>query len=60
MSKIIGLIGIICAIWVIYDVWSKNHTLSETTKILWTIFALFFSIIAAIIYYFIHVKDRSY
>lgn len=60
MSKLIWLIGIICAVWVIYDVWNKNHSLSETNKILWTIFALLFNVLAAIIYYLVHVKDRAY
>ena len=60
MGKLFWLIGIACAVWVIYDVWNKNHVLNETNKILWTIFALFFNVIAAIIYYLVHVKDRGY
>lgn len=58
MGKLIWIIGIVCAVWVIYDVWAKNRTLSETNKILWTIFALLFNIVAAIVYYFVH-KSRS-
>lgn len=57
MGNLLYIIGIICAIWVIYDVWTKNPRLSETNKILWTIFALFFSIVAAIVYYFVHKRS---
>jgi len=59
MEHLIWLVGVICAVWVIYDVWSKNPRLSETNKILWTIFALFFSVVAAIVYYIVHKRERS-
>lgn len=53
IGSITGLIALICAIWVIYDVWSEQKSMNQTTKILWTILALIFSIITAIIYYFV-------
>lgn len=56
--KILSLIATLCAIWVIYDVWSNNRRLSEASKILWTIFALIFSVIAALIYYLVHKRER--
>ncbi|MCA6074290.1 PLDc N-terminal domain-containing protein [Fulvivirga sedimenti] len=59
MGKLLWLIGIICAVWVIYDVWTKNQRLSETNKILWTIFALIFNIVAAIIYYVVHKSNTE-
>ncbi len=59
MEKLIWLLGIICAVWVIYDVWTKNPRLSETNKILWTIFALIFNIVAAVVYYFVHKSGRT-
>lgn len=59
MKGLLYLIGLIAAIWVIYDVWTQNHKLSETNKILWTIFALFFSIIAAVIYFLVHKRDQT-
>lgn len=49
-EAILGLIGLVCAIWVIVDVWTKNPT-TTGRKILWTILALLFSIITAIVYY---------
>lgn len=55
MEKIIGLVALICAIWVIYDVWAKGK-MGAGSKILWTIFALLFSIITAIVYYFVKKK----
>lgn len=53
VSTIIGLIALVCAIWVIYDVWVNNKRMSTVIKIVWTVLALFFSIITAIVYYFI-------
>ncbi len=52
-NMIIGIIALVCAIWVIYDVWAKNTRDDTVIKILWTILALVFSIVAAIIYYFV-------
>jgi prolipoprotein diacylglyceryltransferase len=51
-SGIIGLIALICAVWVIYDVWVVEKKLNQNHKIIWTIFAILFSIITAIVYYF--------
>lgn len=53
MEALIGIIAFIAAVWVIYDVWIVNKGMSTGSKILWTIFALFFSIITAIVYYFV-------
>jgi len=53
-GSILGLIALICAVLVIYDVFAKNKKLSDGMKILWTILALLFSIITAIVYYFVY------
>jgi len=50
---IIGIIALVCAVWVIYDVLVNNKKLSEGMKVLWIVCALLFSIITAIIYYLI-------
>ncbi|WP_436517267.1 PLDc N-terminal domain-containing protein [Ekhidna sp. To15] len=55
MNNILYIVAIICAVWVIYDVWTKQK-MSGGSKIIWTIFALLFSIITAIIYYFMKKK----
>ena len=47
---IIGIIGLVCAIWVIYDVFTNQKKLNTGKKVLWTIAAVLFSIITAIIY----------
>jgi uncharacterized BrkB/YihY/UPF0761 family membrane protein len=52
-GTIIGVIALICAIWVIYDVLVNNKKLSDGMKVLWIILAMFFSIITAIIYYIV-------
>lgn len=56
MQNIIGIIALIGGIWVIYDVWSNNTKLNSTQKLVWTIAAIFFSLITAIIYYFTQKK----
>ena len=56
MDNILYIVMAICAAWVIYDVWMVNEKLSGGSKIIWTIFALFFSIITAVVYYFVGKK----
>ncbi|MFH1589294.1 MAG: PLDc N-terminal domain-containing protein [archaeon] len=51
---LIGLIALICAVWVIYDVVTKNKKLTDGMKILWIVLAIVLSIITAIIYYFVY------
>ena len=52
-GTILGIVALICAIWVIYDVLVNNKKLSNGMKVLWILLALFFSIITAIIYYLV-------
>ncbi len=52
LGNIIWLIGVLCAVWVIYDVWTKKN-MEPPMKILWTVCALIFSVITAIVYYFV-------
>jgi len=56
MGNLFYFIALGCAVWVIYDVWAVNKRLSDQNKIIWTIFAVFFNIGTAIIYYFIEKK----
>jgi hypothetical protein len=55
-QSLIGLIALACAIWVIYDVWTNQKKMMHERKIIWTVVAIFFSIITAIVYYFIEKK----
>ncbi len=57
MGTLISIIAILSAIWVLYDVWAVNRTLTDQGKIVWSILAIFFSILTAIFYY-IMVKKR--
>lgn len=50
-NQILGLIALVCAVWVIYDVWAVRKNKTTGMKVLWTILAIFFSIITAIVYY---------
>lgn len=40
-------------IWVIYDVLTNQKGFSSGKKLLWIVFAILFSIITAIVYYFV-------
>jgi len=51
-NSLLGIIALVAAIWVIYDVFSNNKGLSDGMKIFWVICAIFLSILTAIIYYF--------
>ncbi|MEO9967721.1 MAG: PLDc N-terminal domain-containing protein [Reichenbachiella sp.] len=50
--SIFYLIGVISAIWVIYEVLTKQKSMSMGSKVIWIICALLFSIITALVYYF--------
>ncbi|MBN2454364.1 PLDc N-terminal domain-containing protein [Candidatus Woesearchaeota archaeon] len=52
-ETIIGIVGFICAVWVIYDVLAKNKEASTGSKVVWIVCAVLFSIITAILYYFV-------
>lgn len=55
-GSVIGVVGIVCAVWVIYDVFAKNKGLSMGRKVLWTVLAIVFSIVTAIVYYLMYKK----
>ena len=54
MNSLLYLLSIVAAIWVIYDVWAVNKKLSGGMKLMWTLLALLFSFITAIVYYLLH------
>lgn len=56
LNTILWILGIVCAVWVIYDVLANNKRLSTLAKVLWIVAALLFSIITAIVYYFVAKK----
>lgn len=56
LTTILSILGIICAVWVIYDVLVNNKRLSTGLKVVWIILALIFSIITAIVYYLVYKK----
>lgn len=55
-GTIIGVIALICAVWVIYDVLANNKRLSDTEKIVWVVCAVLFSILTAIVYWIVKRK----
>jgi hypothetical protein len=52
-GTIVGIVAVIAAIWVIYDVIAYNKRLSDGMKVLWIVLAVLFSIITAIVYYLV-------
>ena len=56
LALILFILGLICCIWCIKDVWSKKNV-DTVIKILLTIGLLCFSWIGLAVYYFI-IKDR--
>ena len=58
-SGVIGLIALVCAILVIYDVLANNKRLSDGMKVLWIVLAVIFSILTAIIYYLFGRDQKS-
>jgi membrane protein DedA with SNARE-associated domain len=51
MGTLLSIIALICAIYVIADVWTKQAAMGTGEKAIWTVAAILFSIITAIIYY---------
>ncbi len=56
MTNVLYILGIVCAVFVIYQVWAKQPSMGTGEKVVWTIAALLFSILTAIIFYFIRMK----
>ncbi len=56
MALILWIIGLVCCIWCIKDVWSKSHV-DTVIKVLLTVGLLVTSWIGLAVYYFI-IKDR--
>jgi membrane protein DedA with SNARE-associated domain len=59
MGKLIWALGIACAIYVIYEVWVENKRFSDGQKILWTIFAILFNILTAVVYYLLYKRNKN-
>ena len=59
LGWLFGIIALIAAIWVIYDVLVNNKRLSDGMKILWIILAIFFSVITAVIYYLVGRNNQN-
>lgn len=59
MENLLGIIALIAFIYVAYNVWAVQKGMTTGKKVLWTIAALFFSIITAIVYYFVEGRNRA-
>ena len=52
-GSLLGILGILAFVWIIYDIFTNQKSMDNGKKALWIILGLFFSIITAIIYYFV-------
>lgn len=52
-----GIVMLLCAIWVIYDIVTAQKKMDKTHKLIWIICAILFNVITAIVYYFV-VKSK--
>jgi prolipoprotein diacylglyceryltransferase len=55
-SKLIYVLAVICAVWVIVNVVTKHKKWKTERKVIWIVCAVLFSIITAIVYYFVEYK----
>lgn len=53
MMGISGTVGLICMIWVLYEVWAVGRHMRTGEKVIWSLAAVFFNIFTAIAYYII-------
>lgn len=51
--KLFTIISILCAAYVIYNVWFVNQKISFWGKVIWSAFAVFFNIITAFVYFLV-------
>ena len=49
-----GIIALLCAVWVIYDIYTNQKKMSTETKLLWTVLAIVLNILTAIVYYIVY------
>lgn len=57
MAGLWWILGVVCAVWVIYDVWAKQK-MESLHKLLWTVGAIIFSVLTAIVYYFMVYRKK--
>jgi membrane protein DedA with SNARE-associated domain len=55
-GTIMWIIAVLCAVWVIVDVFTNKPKMKQNMKIVWTVCAVLFNIITAIVYYFVEKK----
>lgn len=58
MARLLPLLALVCAFYVLYQIWivEKNKRSNEE-KLLWTLLALLFNIITAVIFYVFERKN---
>ena len=60
LNNLLGLVALACAVWVIYEVWMVQKNKNTVEKLIWTVAALVFSILTAIVYYFTVKKNHRF
>jgi hypothetical protein len=57
-GTLFGLVWLLSAVWIIYEVLTKHKHWKTEKKAIWIICALIFNIFAAIAYYFMEYKKK--
>ncbi len=52
-ATVMWILGIVCAVWVIYDVITVQKKMQTVEKVIWIVCAVIFSVITAIVYYIV-------
>ncbi len=52
-GTLVWIVSLLCFIWVVYDILAVQDRMKTAHKVLWIIAAVLFSIITAIVYYFV-------
>ena len=58
LYQYIGLVNLACLIWIVYDIFKNRKKMKGAHKATWILAGVLFSIITAIIYYFVVVKKK--
>lgn len=58
MENILYIAAVVAAVWVIFDIVTKQKRMPVLQKILWVVAALVFSLITGVVYFFVVKKGK--
>lgn len=57
INSLFFFVPIACFLYVVHNVWTKRDDLSTTSKVIWSILAIFFNVLTWVIYLVTKPKD---